>query len=72
MRYSDTKVQLAVSVSRSQLHLNAGPASLSASQLVGVFIIWFIGMLVSSLFFVWERFFRNKKTFLNLFNFRKE
>lgn len=58
MRYSDTKVQLAVSTSRSQSHTNTGPKSLSASQLVGVFIIWLIGILLSSFVFIWERYFQ--------------
>lgn len=61
MRYSDTKVQLAVSTSRSQFHLNTGPTSLSPSQLVGVFIIWFIGISISSIVFVWERLVKVKK-----------
>ncbi|XP_037033035.1 glutamate receptor 1-like [Bradysia coprophila] len=63
MRYSDTKVQLVVSVSHTNLRAKPDPTSLSASQLVGVFIIWLIGIVISSFVFVWERLFTTRTTF---------
>lgn len=60
---SDTKVQLAVATSRSLSHSNSGPTRLSIPQLAGVFILWLIGMAISSAAFIWERYVKMKKVF---------
>lgn len=53
MKYSDNKVQLGVANSRGK-HQQSGPDSLSVARLMGVFVIWTIGVGVSVLAFAVE------------------
>lgn len=52
MKYSDNKVQLAVSTSRNRHH--GGPTALSPTRLVGAFLIWGAGIVLSTLVFLLE------------------
>lgn len=50
--HDDSKMQLGISISRHRE--NQGPISLKTNHLVGVFIIWAFGVLISILAFVAE------------------
>lgn len=59
MKYSDNKVQLGVSTSRSRHH-ESEPENLSTKRLVGAFLLWAFGMALSATVFLVELFLKFK------------
>lgn len=54
MKHANNKVQLGVAASRQKHHDNQGPVSLRLSHLQGVYVLWMIGLMGSTIAFVSE------------------
>lgn len=61
MKYCDDNVQLRVAESRRSQYELHEIVALHLSHLMGAFIIWIIGLVVSALVFVAENYLWNKK-----------
>lgn len=59
MKYCDNKVQLGVATSRGSQYESHETVALHLSHLMGAFIIWFIGLVVSTVIFVTENYLWN-------------
>lgn len=54
MHHTNNKVQVRVLESKTRHHNNQFPVSLQPSHLLGVYVVWMIGLLISMVVFVFE------------------
>lgn len=62
MHYTNNKVQVRVLESKTRHHNNQVPVSLRPSHLLGVYVVWMIGLLISMVAFVFELMWYRRKT----------